>query len=209
MAKEDEELVRAAQQGAGPEAQRAFAALVDRWQAPVLRVAARRLRDHRDSEEVAADTFVRAWKALHTLRDPATFPGWILRIAENRALSRLRRLRVKYVETPLDRLLLDPEAPTVPVGLWQDLENAFGDIPEPQLDLLRWKHEDGLSYAEIAERLGVSVSTVRDRLVEARTSIESTLRRHGLIEEFARLLEQRKKHRSSAADPYGVGGSGG
>lgn len=209
MAEEDEQLVRTAQKGAGPEAQRAFAALVDRWKGPVYRIARRRLHDDHDSEEVASDTFVLAWKALRTLRDPAAFPGWILRIAANRASSRIKELRMSRSAGPLDLLLHDAEAPGISFVHWRALQDAFGDVPEDSLNLLRLKHEDGRTYEQIAAAQGIAVSTVRDRLSRARGQVEDALRKHGLIEDFARLLEQRRRGGRGGAAPDGVEGSDG
>ncbi len=178
--------------GADPEAHRAFAALVDRWKGPVYRVARRRLRDDHDSEEVASETFLQAWRALRSLRDPAAFPGWILRIAANRAFNRLEERKVMRPADPTDRLLLEIEAPEIPSERWQALQDAFGDVPEEDLSLLRLKHEDHRTYDEIASTYGISPSTVRDRLTKARGRVEGALRSHGLLEDFARLLERRR-----------------
>jgi len=205
VALEDEELVRTAQQGSGPEALRAFEALVLRWQGPVFRVARSRLRNDHDSEEVASDTFLQAWRALHTLRSPGAFPGWLLRIAANKAVDRLGKRRMNPPPGPADRLLLECEAPDLPLDRWESLQNAFGDVPAEDLSLLRLKHEDHKTYEEIASFYGIGLSTVRDRLRRARERVESALRKHGLLEDFARLLERR---RGAEGAPGAEGGRG-
>jgi RNA polymerase sigma-70 factor, ECF subfamily len=196
----DEQLVRTAQEGADPEAQRAFAALVDRWKGPVFRVARRRLHDEHDSEEVASETFVLAWRALRSLREPAAFPGWILRIAANQAVNRMAKRNVIRTADPTDRILLELEAPELPLDRWESLQDAFGDVPEEDLSILRLKHEDRKTYEEIASTYGISLSTVRDRLTRARGRVEGALRRHGLLEEFARLLERRRGRPTGGID---------
>ncbi|HEU4395797.1 MAG TPA: sigma factor-like helix-turn-helix DNA-binding protein, partial [Planctomycetota bacterium] len=58
--------------------------------------------------------------------------------------------------------------------------------------LLKDKYESNLTYQELAEREGVSISTIRDRLVAARDRLSGSLRRGGHLEEFRRLLENRR-----------------
>ena len=76
---------------AGDEA--AFTALFRRWSDRCFDVARRILHEDAAAADVAQETFVAAWRRLDSLRDPAAFGGWVLRMARNNALTRLERDR--------------------------------------------------------------------------------------------------------------------
>lgn len=192
VGKEDAEFVRQARQRAGPEAEQAFAALVRRWQLPLFRFVHRRVRAHHDAEEVLAEAFVQAWKSLHTLEDPEAFPGWLHRIAWRQIARHWEARGMKVLLTPLDESFFDQSVATAPVEIRDDLRRVLEALPEGDLRLLRDKYEENFTYQELAEREGVSVSTIRDRLVGARDRLTGVLRRNGLLEEFRRIVEARR-----------------
>ncbi|HEU4395221.1 MAG TPA: RNA polymerase sigma factor [Planctomycetota bacterium] len=189
---EEAELVRQARQRAQPEAEQAFAALVRRWQLPLFRFVRRRIRVHHDAEEVTAESFVQAWRSLPTLEDPGAFPGWLHRIAWRQTARWYESRGMSLQATPVDEVYFDPRLVSVPVEIRDDLRKAFAEVPDADLRLLKDKYESNLTYQELADREGVSVSTIRDRLVAARDRLSGSLRRGGHLEEFRRLLENRR-----------------
>jgi RNA polymerase sigma factor (sigma-70 family) len=197
VGKEDSELVRQARQGAGPEAEQAFAALVRRWQLPLFRFVHRRVRAHHDAEEVLAESFVQAWKSLPGLQDPGAFPGWIHRIAWRQITRHWEARGMKLLLTPVDEAFFDESVSAAPAEIRDDLRRVLEALPEGDLRLLRDKYEENFTYQELAEREGVSISTIRDRLVGARDRLTGVLRRNGLLEEFRRIVEARR-HRGAA-----------
>src|SRR5262249_22669974 len=70
--------------------ERAWGALYDAWFDRVYDTVYGVVRDHSVAAEVAQDAFLRAWQQLDTIRDPAVFGGWLLRIARNTGLNRRR-----------------------------------------------------------------------------------------------------------------------
>lgn len=202
MGKEDQsDLVRTAQQGAEPEAHRAFAALLDRWQGPLFRFVRSRIRDEHAAEDAMADAFVEAWKSLPGLRDPAGFRPWLFRIAWTRILRWYEAKGMRAELTLVEKELLDEQTAWAPAGVQDDLREALAEMPPADLHLLLDKYEEQLSYRDIAERDGISVSTVRDRLVAARDRLSKVLQRAGLLDRFARELELRRRHRRGAGGP--------
>src|SRR5437762_10730573 len=97
---DEPQLVKAAQAGDG----RAFAEIVRRYQRAMYRLAYGFLRSPADADDVAQETFVRAYGALGRFRVGEPLYPWLARIASNTALSQLRRRRRKP-ETPLEPLL--------------------------------------------------------------------------------------------------------
>ena len=195
MAPSDQELVRTALQGADPEAQRAFAGLVDRWKTPVFRFLRSRINQDADAEEAAADTFIQAWRSLPKLRDPDKFSSWLMGIAWVRARKWYEARGMRAELTLVELELLDERVAYAPLPIREDIREALAEMPPPQLAILIDKYEVKLTYQEIADREGVSVSTIRDRLVGARDLMGRILQRKGLLEEFAAEIEERRRLR--------------
>lgn len=103
--------------------------------------------------------------------------------------------------SPVEMELLEEQTAYAPVAVQGDLREALASLPSTDLHLLLSKYEDRLSYKDIAERDGIAVSTVRDRLVAARDRLSKVLQRAGVFEQFAREMEQRRRRRN----PGGTG----
>ena len=160
-------------------------ALYDRWRPPVFRVArAFAELDPDEVDDVVQESFIRAFRRLSSLTEPARFGPWILTIARNRALTRLAR---RHASLDLsNRLAQEAEA--------QGGEE--GNLPEPdreaELALVRelianlpagpeketvhlFYVEGGLSAREIAARLGVGKSAITMRLERFRAKVKRRL----------------------------------
>src|SRR6266850_1332722 len=156
---DESDLVRAAQASDG----RAFAEIVRRYQRAIYRVAYGFLRSPADADDVAQETFVRAYQAIGRFRVGEPLYPWLSRIASNTALSVLRRRRRKP-ETPLEPLLEagqqwgsddDPADHAASAERARHLREAMAELkPEHQAVLVLRVVED-LSYDEIAKTLGV------------------------------------------------------
>jgi RNA polymerase sigma factor (sigma-70 family) len=164
-----------------------------------------RIRDQHDAEETTADAFIEAWKSLPGLRNPAGFRPWLFRIAWTRVLrwygahgagSRGAKARGMITTlSPVEMELLEEQTAYAPLAVQEDLREAMNDLLPDDLHLLLEKYDARLSYKEIAERDGIAVSTVRDRLVAARDRLSKVLQRAGLYEQFAREMEERRRNR--------------
>ena len=207
MPEKEDDLVRAAQQGAGPEAQRAFEALVARWQRPVWRFLVGLIRDKHHAEDLALEVFLRAWKRLPALRDPGAFRGYLFTSAQNLAVDYRRSRTMKaipglYGPEILEAFPMDAADPTLP-----EMRRAIASLPADSLHILQLKYEQGLTYEEIGQHEGISVSTVRDRVVVARERLETVLSRGGFLDPYVRVLEEKRRRRAegrrgaSAGDP--------
>lgn len=169
----DEELVLAAQ-GAEPDA---FGTLAQRWFDRCWEVAWRILRDRDHAADVAQETLLKAWHQLERLDQPASFGGWVLRIARNGALDRLEKER-RAVPTDDDRTLEPRGHDRVAVaepelefgrGLQHDLvwaaAEALGERDASMLDL-HLRH--GLEPHELAEELGIAPNAAHQALFRMR-----------------------------------------
>ncbi|MAF09383.1 hypothetical protein CMK11_02940 [Candidatus Poribacteria bacterium] len=165
----DRSLVLLARQGDD----RAFRALTERYEALVASVLHRKLPDHRDVEDEVQETFLNAFHKLHTLDDPARFPGWIARIAVNRAHTCARQL-ARQKETPSGMLEMLDQDGTPDISAWEygltwllgreALRAAVDTLPHAcRAPVLLWAVE-GCSLVEVGERLGVSEKVASRRI---------------------------------------------
>ncbi len=181
----DLELVRRVQRGESA----AFDVLVRRHQHRVVSLVGRYIADWSECQDVAQDTFIRAYRAINSFRGDALFSTWLHRIAVNTAKNHLaasnRRpptddieigdaeqfdsgIRLRDTDTPERQLMR------------QELENtvmkAVSALPEELRLAISLREVDGLSYEDIAQRMGCPIGTVRSRIFRAREAIDTELR---------------------------------
>ena len=163
------EVVRAAQSGD----LESFAELVRAYQADVWRLARHLLRDPAAADDVAQDTFVRAYRFLSRYRGDSKFSTWLFSIARNCALDEIRRSgRNRKVA---ERVGAQPSEPTPQPIRRLEIREALQELPvelrEPVvvIDML------GASYKEASEVLGTPVGTVKSRVHRAREQLAQLL----------------------------------
>jgi RNA polymerase sigma factor (sigma-70 family) len=162
----------------------AFGVLFDRWFDRVHDVAYRIVRDREVSAEVAQDVFLVAWTHLNRIEQPASFGGWLLRTARNRALNRLERERRTVAVSDEENVMhsqrdepdFDPgEAMhrNEQVDLVWAAASALGERDASVLDL-HLRH--GLGAAELAEALGVTANNAHQLLFRLRKRLAAAVR---------------------------------
>lgn len=181
----DEELVRRVQRGDVA----AFDLLVRKYQHRIAALIGRYVSDWSEVQDVAQETFIRAYRAIGNFRGDAQFYTWLHRIAVNTAKNHLvahnRRpptddidiedaeqfdsgIRLRDSDTP-ERELMRQQ-------LEQTVVRAVEALPEELRVAINLREVDGLSYEEIAERMGCPIGTVRSRIFRARDAIDRELR---------------------------------
>ncbi len=177
---DDAGLVTAAQRGD----QAAFGQIVRRYQRAVYRVAYGLTRNASDADDLAQETFVRAYQAIGRFRTGEPLYPWLTRIAINLAYSLYRRRR-RRPETPLEPLLEagrqwasgdDPAENAERAEHRSQLGEAFGDLSREHQAVLVLRVVEEMSYDQIAATLGVPIGTVMSRLSRARTELKSRLK---------------------------------
>ncbi len=154
----------------------AFEEIVRRYQRRVYGVALRIVRSHAVADDVAQEAFLKAWQSLDRFDLGRPFGPWVCRIAANQAVNHVRSPRSRedplpegHGETratggsPLDAVL-DTEAHQV-------LSDALETLPAEQRAVFVLRAMEEMSYAEIAETLGLSPGTVMSRLFRAREKL--------------------------------------
>jgi RNA polymerase sigma-70 factor (ECF subfamily) len=168
----DESLVELAK-ARGARDDRPFALLYERHQGMVWSVCYRYLGNAQDAEDVMQDVFVRAHAGLKGFAGRSSFRTWLYQIAINSCHNEYRRQRRRpaITDVPVEEIgLTDPGGETRFDGgaLRGIVLEALSALPEADRDILLLREFEGLSYEEIAQRLGLQMSATRMRLRRAR-----------------------------------------
>lgn len=168
----------------------AFEALVERHRGRVYGLALRMLNSEDDAAEVLQESFLSAFRKLGELRTDAQFGSWVLKIAANHALMRLRHRKVtRAVEEELDAPnfnergslidavseFKDAEGEAMDNELRVAIEQATASLGDDYREVFLLKDVEGLSYEEIAEITGASVPAIKSRLHRARLSLRAAI----------------------------------
>jgi RNA polymerase sigma-70 factor, ECF subfamily len=173
--------------------QRAFELLVIKYQRRIERLIGRMVRDADLVQDIAQETFIRAYRALHQFRGDAQFYTWLYRIAVNtakKALVDMRRSPLVYesARKPADdedetyrpeRELTTTETPEALLAskeIAQVVNAAMESLPEDLRQAVTLREIEGLSYEEIAEAMNCPIGTVRSRIFRAREAISAKVR---------------------------------
>jgi RNA polymerase sigma factor (sigma-70 family) len=152
----------------------AFGVIHDRYRQRLFSYTRQMLPGARsDAEDVLQDVFLRAYSALREDDRPVTLRAWLYRVAHNRCVDQLRR-PVPAASEVYDMSRLPLRDPLVETQMREDLRRLVSDVqrlPEQQRSALLMRELDGLSYAELADALGVTVPAVKSLLVRARMSL--------------------------------------
>lgn len=165
----------------------AFRALVERYQARIYHTVFSLLRSPEEAEDVAQEVFVEVYQTIGRFRGDAALSTWLYRLATSRALRNRRRARAKkrfaYFTSLLgfdNEVLHEPPDHAHPQALLEGqqqlqlLLDHIAQLPGQQQVAFTLRHEQGLSYEEIAAVLNTSVPAVESLLFRAR----QTLRKH-------------------------------
>jgi RNA polymerase sigma-70 factor, ECF subfamily len=173
--------------------QRAFELLVIKYQSRIQRLIGRMVRDVDLVEDIAQETFIRAYRALHQFRGDAQFYTWLYRIAVNTAKKSLMEL--KHTPTVLDGSFhasededetsqpkIEPTTDETPESVLAAKEiagvvnAAMEALPEDLRQAVTLREIEGLAYDEIAVIMNCPIGTVRSRIFRAREAISARIR---------------------------------
>ena len=145
----------------------AFRFLVERYQSQAIGHAVAILRNREDALDCLQEAFLDAFQALSRFDTGRSFYPWFYILPRNRCYKLANRRREG---TPLEEVTL-----LAPGGENPELEQALQSLNAEDRELITLRHLDGLSYAEIAERLEIPVGTVMSRLYHARRKMRAKL----------------------------------
>src|SRR6478752_4364991 len=170
----------------------AFESLVKRYDRNVFRIAQHITQNREDAEDVVQDAFLKAYQNLGQFQGQSKFYTWLVRIAVNEALMRLRRRRpermvsldedVKTEDDSMPREVADwspnPEQQYSQAELRDILGKTIQGLPPSFRTVFVLRDVEGLSTEETAEALGLSIPAVKSRLLRARLQLRERLNRY-------------------------------
>jgi RNA polymerase sigma-70 factor (ECF subfamily) len=170
----------------------AFGELVKRYDRNVFRIAQHITQNREDAEDVVQDAFLKAYENLGQFQGQSKFYTWLVRIAVNEALMKLRRRRpermvsldeeVKTEEDTMPREVADwspnPEQLYNQAELRDILGKTIQGLPPSFRTVFVLRDVEGLSTEETAEALDLSVPAVKSRLLRARLQLRERLNRY-------------------------------
>ncbi len=170
----------------------AFEQLVRRYDRNVFRIAQHITQNREDAEDVVQDAFLKAFQNLGQFQGQSKFYTWLVRIAVNEALMRLRRRRperfvsidedVKTEEDSMPREIADwspnPEQLYNQGELKEILQKTIQGLPPGFRTVFILRDVEGLSTEETADALGLSVPAVKSRLLRARLQLRERLTKY-------------------------------
>lgn len=172
---------------------RAFELLVIKYQRRVQRLIGRMVRDSDLVEDIAQETFIRAYRALHQFRGDAQFYTWLYRIAVNTAKKFLLDLKRNPVVSESSLKSADEEDETSRAGnepttdetpesvlaareIAAVVNAAMEALPEDLRQAVTLREIEGLTYEEIAQVMDCPIGTVRSRIFRAREAISAKVK---------------------------------
>jgi len=161
--------------------ERALAELYDRHARLLFGLILRILRSRSDAEEVLQEVFVQAWTKIDTYNASLGSPaGWVIGIARNRAIDRLRTnaVRLRAVEqAPAAPPVATPESQAASGERERGVARALAALPPEQRELIEHAYFEGLTQSELAERFKLPLGTVKTRVRTGLATLRGLLQR--------------------------------
>ena len=161
----------------------AFSVLVESYKDLVFTLALRMLKNKEEAEEVAQDTFVKAYKSLSKFKGDSKFSTWIYRVAYNTCLDRIKKNRkyinnveineftahqVKTIDNALDRIEVRERN--------EAIQRCIERLSSEDSFLLTLYYFDDLSLDEISKIVGISTNSIKVKLFRCRKKLASILK---------------------------------
>ncbi|MDK2896456.1 MAG: polymerase sigma-70 factor, subfamily [Candidatus Atribacteria bacterium] len=186
---EDREIINQVLQGNS----QLFTLLVEKYQKSIFNYVFRLVRQRQEAEDLAQETFVKAFFALPQYDNSYQFSTWIFRIALNLCRDYFRKKKLPFLSLhePIgddengeledmieQQAFLDPDGEILNQELRTKLEKAIDQLPLKFKEVVILRHLENLSYEEIAQVTGLPIGTVKTYLHRARKALRKELRKY-------------------------------
>ena len=167
----------------------AFDILVQKYQHKVVNLVSRFVSDQAECQDIAQDTFIKAYRAIGNFRGDSQFYTWLYRIAANTAKNYLASRSRKSPKYSVDvddaehyegesglKEYANPENLLLTDEIKSTIFQAIESLPDDLKSAITLREIEGLSYEEIADVMACPIGTVRSRIFRARDAIDKELR---------------------------------
>jgi RNA polymerase sigma-70 factor, ECF subfamily len=169
----------------------AFGEMVRRYEGKIFRLAQHITQNREDAEDVLQETFLKAYEHLDQFQGQSKFYTWVVRIAVNQALMKLRRRKTDKSVSLDDTIDTGEDTIVREIAAWDEnpeqrfsreeigeiLDSAIQSLEPPYRSVFVLRDMEELSTEETAEALGLSVPAVKSRLLRARLQLREKLTR--------------------------------
>ena len=167
----------------------AFQEILERYRGPIYNLCYRMSRNPEDARDLAQEVFIKVFSLLDRFDEEYAFSSWLFRIATNHCIDHLRRNRLRFLS--LDgmsgpdgeeyevQIPADTPGPDIVLQRKEALERlaeVIADLPPHYQAITLLRHDQQLSYEEIAEVLQLPLGTVKARIHRARNLIQQMLK---------------------------------
>jgi len=169
--------------------QTAYALLVRKYQNSVFNLCRKMVRNPEEARDLTQEAFVKTFATLDRFNPVYAFSSWLYKITANLCIDHIRKQRMKMlsIDEPVDgdegsiaRDLQDPGQRPDEVSVGSEMrilnQDAIAQLPVHYREILILRHEQQLSYEEIATRLAIPLGTVKARIHRAREQLKGILR---------------------------------
>lgn len=144
-----------------------LARMIAQYEVSVLRTCYMYLRDRQLAEDAKQETFLKAYKALHTFRGESNEKTWLMRIAINTCRDMQRSAYFRFVDRRIAVDTLPLSAPDTDFGEADDLARAIMELPAKYKEVILLHFYQDMTFREIAAALHIAVPTVGKRIKAA------------------------------------------
>jgi RNA polymerase sigma-70 factor, ECF subfamily len=146
----------------------------------LYRVAFHLVREKKeDAEDLVQETFIKAYKSFHQLKDWQKCRAWLTSILYNTFVNKYRKEeRISIISQPIEESIIyqeNPETEILSGVLDREVSKAVFELPEEYSTVIILSDIEGISYKEISEILGIPIGTVRSRLSRGRRLLKGRL----------------------------------
>lgn len=171
----------------------AFEQLMLKYQKPIYNLTLRMTGNPDDAFDLTQEAFIRAWKAIDSVRADGAFSSWLYRLASNvcidhlRAMKRKKTVSLVFEEDGEEQTMDVPDPSPSPEELVllkadrECVERAMNELAVEQRQVLTLRLINGLSYEQISEILDVPEGTVKSRISRAREALRKKIQQSGNI----------------------------
>jgi len=165
---------------------KAFDLLVLKYQSRIIGLAMKFVKDIQTAEDVAQESFIKAYKSLDSFREESAFYTWLYRITSNTSKNYLisKKRKKELLESEISSEEIDifdipggssPEEILQANNLREVIFESLSNLPEDIRTAVSLREFEGLSYEEISEVLGCPIGTVRSRIFRGREIIQEKI----------------------------------
>src|SRR3989344_7159199 len=158
-----------------PQELRKFEEIVNQYQRDLVNFHYRFVGNRMESEDLAQETFIKAYKKFHTLKEPNKLKSWLFQIARNTVIDFFRKNKNKpfaldseILENVPDATAVDYHERVANLEVSKELQNCIDQLVKEDRAIIKLLYYEGVSYKEIGELLHVNENTLKSRLHRAR-----------------------------------------